>query len=157
MESWDDKLKREAAEMERGIRAALALTSDEAVRVELERLAMLPQFGGFTWLWAPAVATRNRVMFRPIILSAFDRNALDGQGKSFDPWKGGTAAALQAMLDEADRLDDVELTRRLYGWMIETRPDRNAWWRKDLVKRFRAATTPAPRPAAPPKGGPGPR
>jgi hypothetical protein len=155
MESWRDKLRREAAEMQRGVRAALALTSDEAVRVELERLAMLPQFGGFTWLWAPAVAKRNRVMFRPFILSAFDRNAIDGEARSFDPWKGRTAEALEAMLDEADRADDVELTRRLYGWMVEARPDRDAWWRKDLVKRFRAATTPAARHVALAKVDPG--
>jgi hypothetical protein len=145
MDGWQNTLNPGAAEMERAIREALALTSDEAVREEIERLAMLPRFGGFTWLWAPALAKRDRVMFRPLILSAFDTGAVDGKGNAFDAWTGKTAAALQAMLDEADRTDDIELTRRLYGWMLSSRPHRDAWWRKDLVKRFRAASTPATR------------
>src|SRR5580704_13435883 len=142
--------------MERAVRAAIALTSDEAVRVELERLAILPRFGNFTWLWAPALAKRNRVMFRPFILSAFDRSALDGAGKDIDAWKGETADALKALLDEVDAADDVELTKRLYSWQLERRSDRDAWWRRDLVKRFGAATTPAARHIALAKVDPGP-
>jgi hypothetical protein len=62
--------------MHSGVRRALALASDEAVRVELERLSALPHFQHFTWLWAPALAKRNRVMFRPFILSTFDRSSV---------------------------------------------------------------------------------
>jgi hypothetical protein len=145
VEDWRHKLAREASEMEQALRATLALSSDEAVRVELERLATLPQFSGFTWLWAPAVAKRNRVMFRPLLLSLFDRSTIDGRGRAFDAWKGASGETLEALLAEVDAADDVELTRRLYSWRVLSRQDGHAWWREDLVRRFRAATTAAAR------------
>lgn len=143
--------------MERAVRAALALGSDEAVREALEQVATRPYFSAFTWLWAPALARRNRVMFRPFILSLFGREALDGKGDAFDPWRGPTAGPLQALLDEADAADDIELTRRLYGWKLAGRRDGDAWWRGDVVRRFRAAGSPAARHAALAKADPGSR
>ncbi len=156
MEHWRDRIRRECGEMAAGIRAALALSSDEAARIELERLTALPYFGNFTWLWAPALMKRNRVMFRPFVLSNFDRSAMDADGEMIDAWKGDRGAALQALLDEVDAADDIELTKRLYTWQLAARGGiGDGGWRTEVVERFRKATSSAARHVALAKIDPG--
>jgi hypothetical protein len=141
VESWQDRQRREAGEMDAAVRAALQLQDNAACRAELERLADKPMFRGFTWLWAPAVIQRDRVMFRPVVLSLFHRDATNRDGRAFDPWTGATAAALERLLADADAADDVELTRRLYTWRLESHRDRDRWWRADVIARFARATS----------------
>ncbi len=145
MESWRDKLRREAREIHDAVVAALAIADDRELRTALELLVSRPHFTAMTWLWAPAVAQRDRVMFRPFILSSFSRESMDKDGKPLDPWKGETGAALQRWLDEVDAADDIELTKRLYGWKLDHTRDRETVWRAELVKRLSAAATPATR------------
>ena len=146
MESWRDKLRREAGEIDEAIRAALRHDDDDkALLVELERIADKPQFTAMTWLWAPAIAARDRVRFRPFILTHFSREAVDRNGRAFDPWTGETAAPLQRWLDAVDAADDIELTKRLFTWKLERGGGMEAAWRAEVVRRFTAAATPAAR------------
>ena len=153
-ESWRERYRRQVREMDAAVRALVAAlpSDDQALRARLEAVAERPYFGQFTWAWGPAIAGRNRVLFRPFILSHFSSFALDARGEIFDPWKGkaakaGQAAALERWLAAADAADDVELTRRLYAWrLLHLRiKDREPAWRRDVLTRFAAAPTPAAR------------
>jgi hypothetical protein len=147
-ESWSQRLKREAREMDAALRPVLAAAlADQALREALEALAQKPRFAEFTWLWCPALAPRNRVLFHPFILSNFSSISLNARGDVFDAWTGQTAGALGRWLEAVDAADDVELTRRLYGWRLQQMPrqTRESAWREDVVRRFSAARTPAAR------------
>lgn len=133
--------------LQKELRTLLAQSwSDEQLRTRLEQLAdAAVNFSGLTWLWAPELYRRNRVMFRPLILARFGRVLRTGRysWKSV-PWKGEVAESLAAWLEEVDRLDDVELFRRLYDWKLSALsnlrigPRQNAIL-KDLAARFAAA------------------
>jgi hypothetical protein len=148
-ESWRERLKRQVRELDAAVRAlfAAAPADDRALRDRLEALAQKPRFAEFTWFWGPALSQRNRVLFRPFILSNFSSVALNAKGDVFDAWKGATAAPLERWLQSVDAADDVELTRRLYGWRLQHTPwkKRQATWREDVVRRFSAAQSPASR------------
>jgi hypothetical protein len=148
-ESWRERLKRQAREMDAAVRAlfASAPADDRALRDRLEALAQKPRLAEFTWFWGPALAQRNRVLFRPFILSNFSSVALNAKGDVFDAWKGATAAPLERWLHSVDAADDVELTRRLYGWRLQhtSWKKRLGTWREDVVRRFSAAGSPASR------------
>jgi hypothetical protein len=144
-ESWRERLTREVKELEVELRPMLASRlDDKALRDELERLAQRPRFPELTWLWGPVVGRRNRVLFRPFILSNFSSAALDSHGRLFDAWKGETSAALETWLKEVDSADDIELTRRLFGWRLMSTPFklREQGWREEIVRRFTRANTP---------------
>ncbi|MCP3139977.1 type 2 periplasmic-binding domain-containing protein [Pyxidicoccus xibeiensis] len=143
-ESWQQRFHREAREMDTALRSVLARRqSDEELRAALEELARRPYFRDFTWLWGPALHVRDRVRFRPLLLSWFTPSALTAAGKWVDAWKGGNAAALKTWLDDADRADDVEVFRRLYAWKLAGLPrgTLDTEWREDVMRRFKAATT----------------
>ena len=54
------------------IEALLASEMDDLeLRSALEELSRHWGFGGFTWFWGPRLWQRNRVVFRPFILSNF--------------------------------------------------------------------------------------
>jgi hypothetical protein len=148
-ESWRQRLKREAREMDAAVRSlfASATGDDVALRDKLEALAQKPHFAEFTWFWGPALSQRNRVLFRPFILSNFSSVALNAKGVFFDAWKDETAAPLERWLQSVDAADDVELTRRLYGWRLQHTPwkKRVGTWREDVVQRFSAAQSRASR------------
>src|SRR5688572_26493075 len=117
-ESWRERLKRQARELDAAVRAlfAAAPADDRVLRDRLEALAQKPRFAEFTWFWGPPLSQRNRVLFRPFTLSNFSSVALNAKGEFFDAWKGATAAPLERWLQAVDAADDIELTRRLYGW-----------------------------------------
>ncbi|HNV69057.1 MAG TPA: gliding motility protein [Candidatus Ozemobacteraceae bacterium] len=142
-----------ASEVEKQVRALLALSGDDVQRrADLETLARAqPAFAGLTWLWGPELYRRNRLLFRPFILSHF-------ASWQFDPpsswknvyWKGDIGARLDDWLRETDRLDDVPLFRRLYQWKISS----TSFWKVDptpliaeLKQRFAAAASSAERAA----------
>jgi hypothetical protein len=141
-------------ELEQTLRKLLASKeADAAVRTQLETLAQAERsFAGFTWLWGPALYRRNRVLFRPFILSQFGTWLItDRKRLKAVEWKGDIARALEAWLAEVDRRDDVALFRRLFEWKLST----TAGWRREgrrlraflaeLLDRLRAAGTPAAR------------
>lgn len=147
-ESWRDRLKRQAREMDTALRAAFSAGLDDlALRERLEALARKPHFSEFVWFWGPKLAQRNRVLFRPFILSNFSAFALDAKGEAFDAWKGDTAGPLEDWLRAVDAADDVELTRRLYGWHLQHVPwkKRPEVWRAEVLRRFSTAVSPAAR------------
>jgi hypothetical protein len=141
-------------ELEQTIRTLLASSeTDAVVRTKLEELAPGERsFPGFTWLWGPALYRRNRVLFRPFILSHFSTWILTDR-KRFQAveWKGECSQILETWLREVDERDDVALFRRLYewkltvpgGWRRQAKPLQA--FRADLLARFRAAPTPATR------------
>ncbi len=131
----------------RALRVTVDRLDDAALRQKLEALAVEPLFKEFTWLWGPLVARRNSVIFRPFILSNFSAFALDDNAAPFDPWKGETGDELRAWLREADRADDVELTRRLLGWQLDHAPwkDREKLWRAEVLRRLSSAKSAAAR------------
>jgi hypothetical protein len=138
------RFERQIKEMDAAVRAVLARgLGDEELRDALDELSTRNWFREFFWLWGPAVSRRNRVLFRPFILNHFSSWSIDAKGKSFAPWnKSETAHELQALLEDADRRDDVEVFRKLYGWRLLQVVGWNkaeAQWHKDLLERARAA------------------
>ena len=89
-ESWEQRFLREHRAARRAIDEALSLESERGMRDALEAAARLPQAGGSFWVWGPRVATKNRALFRPLLLAHFSSYVLDEKGKPFDVWKGET-------------------------------------------------------------------
>ncbi len=132
--------------MHAAVTDTLAAASDDELLTRLELLTRKPWFRELTWMWGPEVAKRDRVRFRPFLLSAFSSLAIDKDGKPFNPWKGPTAAALEAWLAQVDAADDVEQTKRLYGWKLEHAGKQlESVWQTQLLERYRTATTPSAR------------
>jgi hypothetical protein len=143
-ESPRQRFLREVREMEAAVREVLSRgLGDEALREALEALARRRWFREFSWLWAPELTPRSRVLFRPFLLNHLSAWALDAKGKPLEPWKQPeVAGTLQRLLDEADRRDDVELFRRLYAWRLREQAEgkqAEAQWRQDLLTRARNA------------------
>ncbi|MCP3104754.1 gliding motility protein [Myxococcus sp. K15C18031901] len=133
--------------MDGALRSTLARRqSDAELRAAMETLSRRPCFGSYTWLWGPALHVKDRVLFRPLILSSFMPGGLTAKGVPVDPWKGENAAALTTWLEDADRADDVEVFRRLYGWRLGSLTWKTTrQWCADVVQRFQAAPTRAAR------------
>jgi len=141
-------------ELEQTIRALLQQsTGDAELRGQLETLAAAEiSFSGFTWLFGPELYRRNRILFRPFILSRFSTYMVLPKWKTETiRWKGDKARILEAWLAEVDKNDEADLFRRLYEWKLSESFD----WRKrdargqqimaDLQARFRSAATSAQR------------
>src|SRR5215467_7243585 len=139
-------------ELEQTIRALMQRQmADAELRGQLEHLAAAEiSFPGFTWLFGPELYRRNRVLFRPFILSRFSTYMTLPKWKvQVISWKGDKARILDAWLAEVDKNDDADLFRRLYEWKLSGRFD----WRKrdarakeiiaDLQTRFQLAGSPA--------------
>lgn len=137
-------------ELEQRIRELLQQSlADAALREQLEKLAVDEiSFSGFTWLFGPELYRRNRILFRPLILSRFSSYLILPKWKTETVrWKGDKARILEAWLMEVDKNDDADLFRRLYEWKLSEAYD----WRKrdaraerimaDLQARIAAATT----------------
>lgn len=127
--------------------------ADTELRAQLERLAAAEiSFAGFTWLFGPELYRRNRVLFRPLVLSRFSTYLVLPKWKvQTIPWKGEAARGLEAWLQETDQADDPELFRRLYDWKLSTQLShrfddaRDEAIREELRRRFQKAGTPAAR------------
>ena len=141
-------------ELEQSIRSLIAQPlADAELRERLEKLAATESsFPGFTWLFGPELYRRNRVLFRPFILSRFATYMTLPKWKvELIRWKGDKARILEAWLVESDHNDDADLFRRLYEWKLS---ERYSWRERDkrgkeicadLAQRFRSASTPARR------------
>ena len=138
--------KKVRAEIDSLLRADLA---DRELRERLEQLASNPSFGGFTWLWGPRLYRRNRVLFRPFILSHFQNILIkpNWQWERVD-WKGEIGRKLDEWLAEVEAVGDSQLFKKLYPWKHASGSwgsvDENQW-RTDLITRLQAAPTPAAR------------
>ncbi len=141
-------------ELEQSIRSLMQRPmADAELREQLEKLAVTEtSFSGFTWLFGPELYRRNRVLFRPFILSRFSTYMTLPKWKvEVIHWKGDKAKILDAWLAEVDKNDDADLFRRLYEWRLGGR----FGWRKrdaraseimaDLQSRFQSAGNPARR------------
>ena len=117
------------SELEQTIRELLRRAMpDMELRDELDRLAAAESsFPGFTWLFGPELYRRNRILFRPFILSRFATYmVLPKLRMEVIRWTGDKARSLDAWLTEVDRNDDADLFRRLFEWKLSGRFD----WRK---------------------------
>jgi len=141
-------------ELDQAIRTLLQRPmADAELREQLEKLAAAEiSFSGFTWLFGPQLYRRNRILFRPFILSRFSTYMTLPKWKvEAIQWKGDKGKLLEAWLAEVDKNDDADLFRRLYEWKLSGRFD----WRKrdargqqisaDLLARFQSAGSPARR------------
>ncbi|HWQ91046.1 MAG TPA: gliding motility protein [Clostridia bacterium] len=141
-------------DLEQSVRSLLQRPmADAALREQLEKLAADEvSFSGLTWLFGPELYRRNRILFRPFIISRFSTYMVLPKWKTEAiRWKGDKAKILEAWLAEVDKHDDAELFRRLYEWKLSESFD----WRKrdargqrimaDLQARLRSASTPAQR------------
>jgi hypothetical protein len=142
---------RKPAEVQADIERALAQERDDrALRSRLEALTLEPGFHGVaSTVWAPALYRRNRVLFRPFILSHLSTHLSYREWRFID-WKGSVAKLMDPWLDEVDRDGDVALFRVLYAWKLGLsrwpRPkDAETRWREELQARLRAASTRAER------------
>jgi hypothetical protein len=117
---------------------------DRVLREKLEALTREPGFHGVpSYVWAPRLYRRNRVSFRPFILSHVTSHT-SFRGWGYVPWKGDAARTLDPWLAEVDGHGDIALFRTLYAWKLgigDWRRGIEAIWRKDLLARFRAAAT----------------
>jgi hypothetical protein len=139
-------------ELEQTIRTLMQRPmADTELREQLEQLAAVEiSFSGFTWLFGPELYRRNRILFRPFILSRFSTYmTLPTWKVEVIHWKGDKAKILDAWLAEVDKNDDADLFRRLYEWKLSGRFD----WRKrdaraqEIIADLRHAFNP---PAVPP-------
>lgn len=141
-------------ELEQSIRLLLQQPmADAALREQLEKLAADEiSFSGFTWLFGPELYRRNRILFRPFLISRFSSYLILPKWKTEAVrWKGDKAKILEAWLAEVDKNDDADLFRKLYEWKLSEIFD----WRKrdaraqqimtDLLARFGTVATPAQR------------
>src|SRR5688572_33026800 len=113
-------------QLEQTIRALLKeRLADAELRERLEKLAAEEiSFSGFTWLYGPELYRRNRILFRPFILSRFSTYMRLPKWKfKAVRWKGATAKILDAWLAEVDKNDDADLFRRLYEWQLSERSE----------------------------------
>src|SRR5438132_171299 len=95
-------------ELEQTIRSLLQRPMAVAeLRERLEKLAAEEiSFSGFTWLFGPELYRRNRILFRPFILSRFSAYmALPKFKAEVIHWKGDKAKILDAWFEEVDRND----------------------------------------------------
>ena len=137
---------RPPQEVEQEIRRLLdAPLADTELRDRLEEVAREPGFHGVPMtVWAHRLYERNRVVFRPFLLSHFRTFTWFRHKWKAIPWKGGHAAVLEPWLTQVDAAGDVELFRRLYTWKVSSQA---GWrgidtiWRRDLLARVRAAGT----------------
>jgi hypothetical protein len=137
-------------ELEKTIRSLLQQPQgDSALREHLEQLAMVEiSFSGFTWLFGPELYRRNRILFRPFILSRFSTYMVLPKFRSEQiRWKGDRGIILESWLDQVDKHDDADLFRRLYEWKLEAkynwqlRDKRSAEITRELLARYRSADT----------------
>lgn len=141
-------------QLEQTIRALLQRpVADAELREHLEKLAAAEiSFSGFTWLFGPELYRRNRILFRPFILSRFSTYMTLPKWKvEVIHWKGDKAKILEAWLAEVDHNDDADLFRKLYDWRLaakfnwKLRDKRSQEISQDVLSRFRGAGTPAKR------------
>ena len=141
-------------DLEQTIRSLLQRPlADAELREQLEKLAAAEiSFSGFTWLFGPELYRRNRILFRPFVLSRFSTYMVLPKWKVQSvPWKGDKAKILDSWLAEVDKNDDADLFRRLYEWKLSgvfdwhKRDARAKYIIADLQVRFQSATTPARR------------
>ncbi len=88
-------------ELEQTIRGLLQRPmSDAELREQLEKLATTEiSFAGFTWLFGPELYRRNRILFRPFILSRFSTFMVLPKFRSeMIRWKGDKAKVLDPFL-----------------------------------------------------------
>ena len=135
-------------ELEQTLRALLQRPmADAELREQLEKLAAVEiSFAGFTWLFGPELYRRNRVLFRPFILSRFSTYMVLPKFRAeMIPWKGDKARILDPWLAEVDRHDDAELFKRLYEWKLtakynwQVRDKRSEEIARELLARYRSA------------------
>src|SRR6266540_3430900 len=95
-------------ELEQTIRALMQRPmADAELREQLEKLAAVEiSFSGFTWMFGPELYRRNRVLFRPFILSRFSTYMVLPKFRSETiQWRGDKAKILDAWLAEVDGND----------------------------------------------------
>ncbi|MFO1514194.1 MAG: gliding motility protein [Verrucomicrobiota bacterium] len=137
-------------DLEQTIRSLLKQPlADAALREQLERLAALEiSFSGFTWLFGPELYRRNRILFRPFILSRFSTYMVLPKFRSEQiHWKADKAKLLEPWLAEVDQNDDADLFRRLFEWKLQAkynwqvRDKRSEEITRELLSRYRSADT----------------
>jgi hypothetical protein len=118
------------------------------LRDKLEVLAEARAFGGLTWFWGPELYRRDRVVFRPFILSHFATHLVqDWKWKQIE-WRGEKGDRLDTWFHEVDANGDAELFKRLYAWKHQ----KGNWegidgkqWQADLIEHFQHARSAAKR------------
>jgi hypothetical protein len=122
-----------------------AALDDEKLLGKLKELSASKFLGHFTWWYGPRLYSRNKTLFRAFILAHFRTTGVgDGQtGPVFNlvPWGTGQGKGLALWLDEADRSDDVLLTRQLIEWKVLGMGWKagRTWLAQELVTRMKAA------------------
>lgn len=141
-------MSRARRQLESDLRALLGgPTADSELRDQFDVLAnQLSLFSGFTWLWGPELYRRNRVLFRPFILSRFGTAYIENpRAFRWDPveWKGEVGKHLDEWLRQVESDGDVSLFRKLFLWKMSAAGWRNrdTTLRSELLKRYRLATT----------------
>ena len=119
-----------AGALEAAVRTALA-GPDSQLTAAMESLARHFAFRGLVWLWGPDLYRRDRIRFRPLILSHFEMYQWTGgfSRKSISFKKNGLESWLQA----CEAAEDASLTNRLLRWKLL---EQAGWKWKGLQREF---------------------
>ncbi len=119
---------------------------DRRLRDHLEGLTRDAQFPGLTWFWGPTLYTRNKPVFRSLILQYFSDWHVTGRKWKRLKW-ADHADRLEEWLAAARNGRDTRLVRRLLrwkhagkGWGLDLKA-----WNAALLSEYRAAASPAAR------------
>ncbi|MEZ5325085.1 MAG: hypothetical protein R3F19_08470 [Verrucomicrobiales bacterium] len=131
------------------IEALLASEIDDLeLRSALEELSRQWGFSGFTWFWGPRLWRRNRVVFRPFILSNFSTWQRVSKNRwKVVKWNGEIGRQLDQWFSEVEATEEVALFRSLLNWQIQSQVGGTGFrispqatrFRSELVTRFESA------------------
>ncbi len=131
------------SELTDAVREALDCRDDTDLLNRIEPLADELAFGLLTPTWGWSLYRRNRVVFRPFIISNLRFAGWTGRRWRTIKWKGEDGEHLDQWLKAADDHGDVEVFRALYRFQLSRDPKAETSWRTDLSRRVGRARTPA--------------
>jgi len=136
-------------DMEQRVEPLLQSTIDDTdLRIRLEEIAKEDRrFDALMPLWGPALYRRNRVLFRPFIISHFSTYYVHNKKWYTVGWKEARDLA-EPWLEQTRRDGDLQLFQKLYQWRLH---DTHVWKNAgaatvaDLVREWQHAASPGQR------------
>ena len=135
-------IRKQDSELQKSLEQLLSSGADDAsLFADCSKLAQHEHFPSFTWLWGPRLATRDRLLFGPLILQSFSEWTKDGKRWSWIPWSDHSDQ-LEGWLAHSRSFRDTVVVRKLLRWKYNSGLDVNhERWNAELLKEFSQAGT----------------